>query len=242
MEHDIITLSIARIGLLNGAIAVVPSPRPEDGNVPVFSAAGRWDVLDGCPGTDAPCQEFLKSASLEPVAQAAARTLARLSLSGSDAYDAMAAAVSDAGTFGTVLLRPRGGNWPDALSGACPGLLDERWPAVPADRVFPAAYTAELLAYEDGDGAADTDGWCRDNPGALLKKDLPSQDLTAYYGWNESLGRAVACYAAHVDFRKPWMAVRDPDGGERVAPASPMSCLDRLMNCWEPMASQGQGG
>lgn len=241
MPKDIVTASIAQLGLINGAIVIAQAPGEPlkaavDGAAVAFDDP-EWSEKNGRDFSTCGFVEYMPSADLYHVADCVAEALSEASLSAPDAYGAVVSQVSAAGTSGYILLRPPKGSCPDAA--AIVPWLDGGDPPKPSARCFPSVQMLDAVSmiYEGGTeepDAAFLDQWCAGNPDHLLMLPGPAGSIV-YHGWNASMDRRCSVHAELVDFSKPWRAMPMPDGSEGIVPALPLRLADDKLNCWEPI-------
>lgn len=236
MPADIVTNNIAEICLATGCAALCAGPAGimlagPGFAIPVRDAA--WEEKTGRDFASCGLDEYLAGTDFASAAKAVSESIAEASLgTGRDGYEnylAFLGYVESAPVAGRVVLAPIGNAWPDAMAGMVPWAAKPASEPVPVhDRIFPVVPRIDAAALELDDGA-DVAGWCAANPGRL------ACDGDAVCGWCSAAGRVSRVRVEPVDFRKPWRIIRQPDGSEIIAPATPLALKSPMLSYYEPV-------
>ena len=247
MQTDIVTQSIASLGLVTQALTIGPTPDQDEPNElkPVFYCGEAWDDFDdpayekaaNAKLADADYIQYMRSAQFNQVVDALADKIADLSINVPDAYAAIVNTIGDAGTAGIVVLR-RNGAVPDAVKDNYPELMDEGYFSDAIRRSWPAAHVLMALSVQGPTDADTLDEFCQANPGKLVVVPDPADPNSfTWRGWNEDVQGIVSIPGAVVDFSKPWRIDMVGDT-EFVRPAELLERVSKMLNLWQPIVKK----
>lgn len=239
MPRDKTTDGIAAICLATGLAAL---EQGESGQIvlagPGFAIGIRDDAWEKETGRDfrtCTLPEYLRWASFMKAVEAISESVGQASLDAYMDYAALLQLLDGADMSGNVLLRPMANAWPDAMMPHVPWAASPDGRVDPYERIFPALDLLGLDAVVFCHGDPGIGPWCAENPQGLAMS-VTDDGGEVYYGWNQELNRMASVQAPVVDFRKPWRAVRQPDGSEIIASATPLRLAAPILNCYEPEA------
>lgn len=223
MAKDAATQSVALLGLLNGAVII-------DGTAAEAYAVSKTASLRlpriGRGDPDAPAMAAI--GTFHEAVDLLADALGSIPFSDTVTYPAILRDASENEAVGWLACTPVGNNWPDAMSPVDPRTRIR----TPANRCFPLYHYAAAIAVDIPDGT-DLDGYCMEHPDALVY--VPAGDGMAFFaGWCSDVGTTVRMAVQVQDFAKPWTVVKNADGSDYIAPATPMVLADQALNAWLP--------
>ncbi len=245
MKPDKITLSTATVGLLTGAMRLIPAGAGKNPARPAFSCGGQkgyladpeFEASSDTPMRDAGILDYLKNVSFHQACRAAASVIGDMSLRAPDNYDKLLEGVSAAGSVAMAATAPQGALWPDAVTGMFPGLRDGSAMKDNYFRMFNLPQAAALLSADDPGMDPDAvAAWCAENPGALLRSEPMGDGNLMYAGWNAATGSVAVFWCVCVDLSRPWCVDRMPDGSEIISlNIRPGRVADPVLNLCEDL-------
>lgn len=218
INKDSVTDAAASLGLLNGSLAV--NYGLDGWTLSSKHSKVQLGKLDTLP------KKFYDAAGIASVA------LAALSMKDPDVYDAILADITESGTSGYLVCRPKHGIWPDAMLDADPEHALEE----PSGRCFPLAHLAADCAVTEIEPDYVTE-WCATNAGMLAVEEIGPNigSVLKFTGWSTAV-KAPVSFMAHLwDCSVPWRVTAMPDGSDMIVPAEPFERIDALFNAWAPM-------
>lgn len=233
MPSDIITNNIAEICLATGCAALCDGPAGimlagPGFAIPIFDQA--WEAKTGRPFKTCIVAEYLDNIDFESAALAISSSLAEASLStnqDSAGYVNLLKHIDNTPMAGRIILTPIGNIWPDAMAAFLPASQNgPKMPDTIHDRIFPLLNHVDSMALALPD-YEDINAWCMYNPGLLAWAG------DACCGWNTAYAKTVRVNIETVDFKKPWRIIRQPDGSETIAPATPLVLKSPMLSYYE---------
>lgn len=223
MAKDAATQSTALLGLLNGAIMLGGTAGE------AYAVSQNAHVkLGPMPGKDPETHAVIAAGTFHEALDLLADALGNIPFSDTATYPAILADISEGGAKGSLVCTPVRGYWPDAMLPLDPGRLIGH----PANRCFPLYHYAVSVAVDLPEGG-DMEYYCMENPKALVY--MPMGDGSAFFaGWCSDLGMVIRVSAQLQDFTQPWTIVKNADGSDYIAPATPMVLADQALNAWLP--------